>query len=222
MAKEIPKIELDPVKCRACDINKPLELFVIDKRNKNGHTSTCKECYNKRISKSARYYDKDGNLKCRECREYKSEIEYHTDSTQKYRNSKAQMCKACEANRARDKRLKDMPDDLTKVLASVYNGIHTRAAKQHEMSKQYLQELYEQQGGKCAISGIHLTYKRGKGRFPYNISADQIVPGNGYTKDNVQLVCSQVNMMKGTLSTDELISICKSIIKENGWVIKKD
>lgn len=211
-------IDGSKLQCSLCDSVKEAETgFNKSKVAKTGYYSQCKTCTQSKakvFNKEARYFNKDGQLKCRECKEYKNVVEFHTDTTQKYRTFRAQCCKTCESLRKKEARLAGYEDNVVKVLASVYNGINTRSGSNHEMTRGYLLELYNKQLGKCAISGIEMTAKRGKGRFPYNISADQITPGGGYTKENVQLVCSQVNMMKGTLPLTELVLICSKIVEK--------
>lgn len=82
-----------------------------------------------------------------------------------------------------------------------------------DITKEYIKELYLKQDGKCAISNIPMTYISGSGKHATNISIDRIDSNKGYTKDNVQLVCSHVNMMKSDLSLEELYSFCKSIVE---------
>ena len=50
-------------------------------------------------------------------------------------------------------------------------------------------EIYTRQKGKCALSGIRMTYNRGYTRKPAN----------------VQLVCLRVNLMKHTLEEHEFL-----------------
>lgn len=75
--------------------------------------------------------------------------------------------------------------------------------------------LYHKQEGKCAISGVKLTHIRSEGKVYTNISIDQIDPSKGYTLDNIQFVCFVVNMMKHTMTKEQLISWCKTIIENN-------
>ena len=58
-----------------------------------------------------------------------------------------------------------------------------------------------------------MTYIHGSGKHTINASIDRIDPSKGYTKDNVQLVCSQVNMMKSNMEMDELYMFCENILK---------
>lgn len=77
----------------------------------------------------------------------------------------------------------------------------------------FLESLLEKQSYKCAISGFELTFIAGEGRIETNASLDQIEPGKGYSRDNVQLVCRIVNEMKSTQTLAELVNWCELIVK---------
>jgi hypothetical protein len=86
--------------------------------------------------------------------------------------------------------------------------------------------IYDAQEGKCALSGIEMTFTYDENhptcnagaknmKWPYNISPDQIDSGKGYVRGNVQFVCSQVNMMKGELPIEALVHISRKIVDHN-------
>jgi hypothetical protein len=75
-----------------------------------------------------------------------------------------------------------------------------------------LKSLWDKQGGLCALSGVPMTYEKGKGRLPTNLSIDRKDSGLGYTLDNVQLVCYQANLMKSELTTAQLKFWCERIL----------
>ena len=86
--------------------------------------------------------------------------------------------------------------------------------------------IYDAQGGKCALSGIEMTFTLDKNhptfnanakrkKWPYNISPDQIEAGKGYVRGNVQFVCAQVNMMKGEVPTHVLLRIVCAMYHHN-------
>ena len=60
-----------------------------------------------------------------------------------------------------------------------------------------------------------MTYEMDNGRVYTNVSIDQIDPGKGYTKDNIQLICMGVNQMKSDLSMSELLFLCKQVLEYN-------
>lgn len=77
----------------------------------------------------------------------------------------------------------------------------------------FLVQLYEDQQGKCAISGRDMTYIAGEGRVPTNISIDRIDSSLGYEAGNIQLVCIQANKMKAELSMFDLQTWCSDILE---------
>lgn len=57
----------------------------------------------------------------------------------------------------------------------------------------YLMQLYKDQNGKCALSGLELTHKMDD---HFAASVDRIKENVGYVPGNVQLVCQAVNFAK--------------------------
>lgn len=86
---------------------------------------------------------------------------------------------------------------------------------EHSIDSSYLKQIYSEQNGLCAISGIEMTI-RGKNHAadsPYSISLDRIDPNKGYIPGNVWLVCTGVNLMKSRLSMDQFIDFCKKTVE---------
>ena len=80
------------------------------------------------------------------------------------------------------------------------------------------EELFKQQNGKCAISGVELIvaktileHKKGCS----TISLDRIDSSKGYEPGNVQWVHKVVNWMKHELSSSEFMTWCKIIVNNN-------
>lgn len=74
-----------------------------------------------------------------------------------------------------------------------------------KLSVDTVPDLWREQDGKCALSGLPLI------KHPRTWSIDRIDSHRGYEPDNVQLVTKKVNMMKGVLAQEEFISLCTSI-----------
>jgi hypothetical protein len=66
----------------------------------------------------------------------------------------------------------------------------------------FLSQLWESQGGKCAISGYPMTYSESN---LFGVSIDRIDCQKGYTQDNVQLVCQAINFGKNKYTNNEMI-----------------
>lgn len=76
--------------------------------------------------------------------------------------------------------------------------------------------LYDQQRGRCALSGRALLLQApscngGGMALQDGPSLDQIVPGGGYLAGNVQLVTTQCNLAKSTLSARDFVALCEQI-----------
>lgn len=80
-----------------------------------------------------------------------------------------------------------------------------------ELDKNTVVVLFEAQNGKCALSGIDLV------KNPRTWSIDRIDSNRGYELNNVQLVDKRINMMKGTLSQEDFISLCVSVADKVKW-----
>jgi hypothetical protein len=78
-----------------------------------------------------------------------------------------------------------------------------------------LRSLWDQQNGRCAVSGVEMTFGWGNGRMRTNVSVDRINSRYGYTPENVQLVCDIVNRMKSNMTVAELREWCKAIMENN-------
>lgn len=75
-----------------------------------------------------------------------------------------------------------------------------------------LLQKWESQNGKCALTGWDMTFILGKGKVSSNISIDRIDPSKDYTKDNIQLVCTCVNIAKMEMTQNNFIDMCYKIV----------
>jgi hypothetical protein len=77
-----------------------------------------------------------------------------------------------------------------------------------------VESLWSSQQGICALTGLPMLHSRQlehRSRSGlYNTSLDRLDSNGNYTKENVQLVCSYVNLMKGTLSQDTFWTMCSA------------
>jgi hypothetical protein len=90
--------------------------------------------------------------------------------------------------------------------------------KEIEISKWYLEEIYQKQKGKCALSGVDLEFKRGgtywggKWCNPNSCTIDRINSNLGYVRGNVQLVTWEVNATKSHLQNQDFIRLCEHVV----------
>src|SRR5262249_36426067 len=85
-----------------------------------------------------------------------------------------------------------------------------------DLSREQLMDKWQTQDGRCAISGVPMTYRAKQGeKFPYNASIDRIVPGGPYTFDNIQLVCTIINSLIKDFPKEEFVRLCISVAAHN-------
>ena len=63
----------------------------------------------------------------------------------------------------------------------------------------------------CPLLGIPILLETGDKRSPHNPSLDQIVPGKGYTLDNIQVISSRANWLKADATLQELKTLVENL-----------
>lgn len=85
------------------------------------------------------------------------------------------------------------------------------------VTKEYLQNVYERQGGLCAYTGVIMlspvTDKEHVAATgsPYLISLDRINSDFGYIEGNVQFICCWLNKAKGAMPHDKFQNIIEDL-----------
>ena len=94
----------------------------------------------------------------------------------------------------------DQYEKLDGNLRGVLNKLRTSKGERKDLRLRDLIELWNRQEGRCAITGIPMTYRAERGSFfPYNVSIDRIIPKwevGTYALNNVQFVCKVANVLK--------------------------
>lgn len=87
-----------------------------------------------------------------------------------------------------------------------------KSGPQHDfnISLDYVCDLWEKQGGKCAITGIDMTYRY---HDPKAASIDRIDSSLGHIEGNIQLICQGVNRMKNTHPNEMIIDFFETYFK---------
>lgn len=80
---------------------------------------------------------------------------------------------------------------------------------------QDLLDMFETQGGKCALTGHHMTLASSDDLElrRYAASPDRIDNERGYTNDNVWLVCQHANAMKSSTDLEDFIDWCRAVTR---------
>lgn len=144
---------------------------------------------------------------CTKCKETKPTTEFGLDRTRN--DGYRPQCRVC-TNLARKKsyyhgsdkgRYNTVRGKCVQLCASAKQRAKKRGLA-FDLTSSFLEELWNKQGGKCALTGIPFKLDEDKANG-YGPSLDKIDPKGGYTQDNVQWLLGLVNTMKSDHSMEE-------------------
>jgi hypothetical protein len=179
-------------KCWACKVEKEKTEFYKDARQGDCLQKSCKECQkerNKKYSTKNKQYFIDKN---------KENYSKKKDENPNYNQDRYQ--------KDRDKfleRRKRYSGSIRGKLRQLMTSAKLRSKNKErdfDLDLDFMYEMFDRQGGKCALTNLEFTYKAGynadtKSRYnPFNPSLDKIDANKGYTKDNVRLVLVIINL----------------------------
>lgn len=78
-----------------------------------------------------------------------------------------------------------------------------------------LMELWRQQEGKCALSGVVMTWGgqgHNTGVSATSMTMDRFDSRHGYSKNNVRLVCHAINAFRGRMTDNEMYEMAKALL----------
>lgn len=149
-----------------------------------------------------------------------------------YRNGRTSpYCLACFIPRVRNNTASvDQRGNIFFHIKALFHGAKQRTEKSKfkaankneyediipfDITENHLYSVYENQGGKCAISGRQMTLGKPESGLPDKdaMSIDRVIPSLGYTKGNVRFVTHQVNIAKGRYGDKDLIQLALDIVK---------
>lgn len=87
-----------------------------------------------------------------------------------------------------------------------------------KVTREYLSGLIEAQKHKCALTGIPIKFAdttQGDMHGETTASPDRIDSSKGYLVGNIQWVHKDINKMKGVLSQDRFLELCRAVSKRH-------
>jgi len=141
------------------------------------------------------------------------------DSSPKYQS----WCKSCISSKMKSYHKKTWGEEKlqftafkrTKSVRAYITYLRQKAVKRKNncISIDELEHIWNNQNGKCALTGWDMTMILGKGNIKTNASIDRINSNLGYIENNVQFICRAVNVFKSNAKEEFLYEMCKAIIK---------
>lgn len=224
LGKQIFQV-IDGVTYKLCNKCQQYKVMSADNFHHNkqaicGFKGICIECGKHTPSnRTLTRFNESGQLICRTCGLYKDIDQFQLNSQNTARLGRSTQCKKCVADYKKAARTNSKNIDINTYLGSLLNGCKTRVRKtknrrnlQFDIDLEFLIDLYNKQSGLCALTNLQMSTIVGKGKHSTNISIDRIDSNKGYTKDNIQLVCAYVNIMKSDKSIEELKYFCQCIL----------
>jgi len=203
--------------CNTCSETKDFSYFSKSKAGRNGYCNTCKECRSK--ERKALNYSPltEGTKCCMDCKEELNVSEFYRDKSNS--TGLQTYCKKCSVQHTK-KWASTLDGYSKKLFSDIMHNCAKRSKKLDILiNVSDIKDLYNKQGGICALSGLKMTFdtymEKGNQHIinKYNMSVDRIDSNKGYTKDNIQLVCAIINRMKTDLEDKEFINLCETIVK---------
>lgn len=92
-----------------------------------------------------------------------------------------------------------------------------RRGFEFSISIQFAWSLYEKQNGKCALTGLSISFSRNRkiNANEQTASLDRIDVRKGYVSDNVRWVHKDINRMRQNYDDQYFIEMCRLVIKAN-------
>ena len=206
--------------CSYCNISQSLDCFHKNKNYNDGYMNSCKTCRST-YRKKKTYKKTIIDTECMKCKKILSPDNFHCDKSST--NGLQSYCKECQKINETEYYKKGGKELF---LKRCFKDLKSNAKKRNidvDITLKDILDLYKKNEN-CSISGIKMTTeyipREGKWSRIHNLSVDRIDSKKSYTKDNIQLVCGIVNIMKWDLKQDDFIDICHKIV-ENEKLKKK-
>jgi len=115
-------------------------------------------------------------------------------------------CKDCSKHYQEEWRLKNPFKEMAQWVRKAVND--GKVVSDIDWEK-YLENMYKRQKGKCAVTGIKMSFIR---KDPLRFSVDRIDNNKGYIKGNIRLVCWGINELRGRRRIEKFDPLIKKLI----------
>lgn len=188
-------------RCCACKAQKAITEFNKHAGRPDGRDTRCRACMR---GASAEHYAQNREKRKKQttnARRKRVAVGSTTerDYSASYRRAKRGAVEWEMSRRRTDARKRALRHDLT-----------------FDLSVESLVELWEQQEGRCALSGQLMELGSTGQREPWTASIDRIDATRGYTMDNVRLVTWMVNRALASWSDEALLQMCRGVVEQHG------
>lgn len=182
--------------CTMCELSLPLDSF---------YSSPRKDRPNGKQFKISSHCKKCSNIKSRE--RYARGVRYAETRLLYSASEKGREC----LERANRKHYESISGRASHLLNNAKKRTHKWS--DFDIDRQFIEEKLRK--GVCEVTGLPFDFTSpGQSRKnPFAPSIDRIDNNIGYIKSNVRLVLWAVNLMHGEMTDEQLVNMCKAVIK---------
>ena len=126
-------------------------------------------------------------------------------------SKKSRQCNKCKIAR-RKATISSSPFNYMHNLHTQLRYARKKQGYKWKIKPEDLYVIYAKQEGKCALTGVELTFNKGVGEeSDFNISIDRIDSKGDYVVSNIQLLGKIVNFLKHDMPQEKFIKLTKLI-----------
>lgn len=218
--------------CRKCSQEKPLIAFSRNKSFPDGKSTWCKQCRSEyRRDEYAAHNPERQRVSTESVVERRTKVcidcmqELTSGLFDRKRSAKDGLTSYCkECGKARS--VKWQRENKDKIaykrweyrkssprwsLGSNLKGALARRPTDNPASIDDVMAMWDGQEGKCALTGIPMTWAQGKVTST-SITIDRVDWEKGYSVDNIRLICHAINSFRGRMSDEEMLAMARTLI----------
>ena len=227
-------------KCPECEETKPLDLFYRNTSGSDGRQTICKVCRNakiklrnerpdvkakKAVADKLRWQDPQSRTaqaaRAAVWRKTEKGLESGRKREKRRQSNPITRAKRNKQRQARDAANRPGLREYARKRRALSPRMNLQAAlsnKRHRgehvtITVDYLMGIWNEQNGKCALSGIPMTWAPGHcGPTPTSISIDRLDPTRGYEAGNLRLLCHAINSFRLRMTDRELFEMAKALV----------
>lgn len=188
--------------CRRCIRDLPLDLFCKSAKSPDGKDIYCRDC-KREINRA---------YTCRP--ENKAKIRANKKKYQDKPENKQRYRAWCRTDATKARRRRNDKKSPRHIFYATLRLAKIRRPSEHSATVEQLMEMFHAQRGKCAITGLTMTwgYADDGLHSPTAVSMDRIDNDRGYELDNIRLICRAINMFRGRMHDDEMYQMALAIV----------
>jgi hypothetical protein len=205
--------------CTKCNTEKPVAEFCRYSKAPDGYRACCKECMKPYFQE---YYQKNKQRTLERTRAYNRTPKAMEAARQRGKRNHARKRHDPEYRQRAIQKVREWTAKSPRAALhrSLSNALKRRPTENPATIKS-LVELWKQQQGKCAVTGIEMVWCKGR-TLPESMSIDRIDQTKGYEIGNVRLVCYQVNTFRGRWSDEQMVEMATRIIANLGMKLASE